>query len=60
MASLIFDPEDLETFYEYKERILLKVPLDQLRIEPIREPNPNRNLEESSRKNSKDDSEAGS
>jgi len=60
MASLLFDPEDLEAFHEYRERRLLKVPLDQLQIELIREPTPIISLEESSRENSKDDSEAES
>lgn len=60
MASLLFDPEDLEDFHEYRERRLLKVPLDQLQIEPIREPTPSVSLQESSKENSKDDSEAES
>jgi len=45
MAQFIFDHEDLETFYEYKERRLTKVPLDKLLIEPIREPTPSVSLE---------------
>lgn len=36
MAQLLFEHEDIETFYEYKERRLTKVPLDQILIEPIR------------------------
>lgn len=60
MASLLFDPEDLEAFHEYREKRLLNVPLDQLQIEPIREPTPSVNIKESSRENSKDDSEAES
>jgi len=40
MAQLLFDREYLENFYSYKESMLSKVPLDQLLIEPIREPTP--------------------
>ena len=58
MESLIFDLQELESFHEYKERRLLKVPLDQLQIEPIREPTPSISLEENSKDNSKYDSEA--
>lgn len=32
MAQLLFDREDLEAFHEFRERRLLKVPLDQLLI----------------------------
>jgi len=60
MESLPFAPNDLEAFYEYRERRLLKVPLDLLQIEPIREPTPCLSLEESSRGNSKEDSKAES
>ena len=58
MSSLIFVPEELEALHEYRERILSKVPLDQLLIEPIREPTPCISLEVSSRENSKDGSQA--
>jgi len=60
MASLIFSPDDLEAFREYRERRLLKVPLDLLQVQPIREPTPNVSLEESMRGNSKEYSEAKS
>ena len=60
MASLLFAPNDLEVFREYRERRLLKFPLDVLQIEPIREPTPSVSLEESSRENSKENFEAKS
>lgn len=60
MASLLFDPRDLEAFHECREMRLLKVPLDQLLIEPIREPTPSVSLEGSYKQNSKVDSEAES
>lgn len=60
MSSLRFDLEELVVFHEYRERRLLKVPLDQLLIEPTRDPSPSISLEGSSRENSKDDSEAES
>ena len=45
MEQLLFDCEDLEAFHEYRERRLLKVPLDQLFIQPIREPTSSVSLE---------------
>lgn len=60
MAQLLSDCEDLETFYEYKERRLTKVPLDQLLIEPIRESTPSVSLERDSKESSKTDSRAES
>ena len=48
----LFDPEELEAFHEYRERRLLKVPLDLLHIEPIREPTPSVSLEGSFKENS--------
>ena len=53
ISSLLFAPDDLEAFREYRERILLKVPLDLLQIEPIREPTPSVSLEVRSKGNSK-------
>ena len=60
MAQLLFDSEYIEAFYEYKERRLTKVPLDQLLIEPIREPTPSVSLEGDSKENYKTDSGAES
>jgi len=56
MEQLLFDHEDLEKFYNYKERRLAMVPLDQLLIEPIREPTPSVTIEGDSKENSKSDS----
>ena len=56
MEQLLFDHEDLEKFYNYKERRLAMVPLDQLLIEPIREPTPSVTIEGDSNENSKFDS----
>ena len=56
MAQLLFDREDLEKFYIYKERRLAKVPLDKLLTEPIRKPTPSVSLEGYSKGNSKTES----
>jgi len=40
MASLVFTPYDVKYFHVYRKRRLLKVPLDLLQIEPLREPTP--------------------
>jgi len=56
VAQLLFVCEDHETFYEYKERRLTKVPLDQLLIEPITKPTPIVSIEGDSKENSKTDS----
>lgn len=56
MAQLLFDQEDLEEFYSYREIRLAMVPLDQLLIEPIREPTPSVTIEGDSKENSKSDS----
>ena len=56
MAQLLFDREDLENVYSYRERRLSKVPLDQLLIEPIREPTPSVTIEGDSKEISKTDS----
>ena len=56
MAQLLFDYEDLENFYSYREKRLSKVPLDQLLIEPIRKPTPSVIIEGDSKENSKTDS----
>jgi len=55
MAQLLFDHEDLEKFYNYRERRLTMVPLDKLLIEPIREPTPSVTIEGDSKENSKSD-----
>lgn len=55
MAQLLFHHEDLETFYKYGERMLKMVPLDQLLIEPIREPTLIVSIEGDSKENSKTD-----
>ena len=55
MAQLLFDQEDLEKFYSYRERRLAMVQLDQLFIEPIREPTPSVTIEGDSKENSKSD-----
>ena len=55
MEQLLSNREDLENFYNYRERRLSKVPLDQLLIEPIREPTPSVGLEGDSKGNSKID-----
>jgi len=60
MAQLLFDHEDLEKFYSYRERRLATVPLDQFLIEPIREPTPNMTIEGDSKKNTKSNSRAES
>ena len=60
MAQLLFDREYLETFYEYREKTLTKVSLDQLLIEPIREPTPSASLEGDFKENYKTDSGAES
>jgi len=60
MAQLLFDHEDLEKFYSYRERRLEMVPLDQLLIEPIRDPTPSVTTEGDSKENSKSDSGAES
>ena len=60
MAQLLFDREDLETFYKYRERRLTRVPLDQLLIEPIGDPTPSVILEGDSKENYKTDSGAES
>jgi len=56
MEQLLSNREDLENFYNYRERRLSKVPLDQLFIEPIREPTPSVSIEGDSKENSKTDS----
>ena len=55
MAQLLSDQEDLEKFYNYRERRLSMVPLDQLLIEPIREPTPSVTIEGDSKEKSKSD-----
>ena len=49
MALLIFTLDDVKSFHVYIKRILLKVPLDLLQIEPIREPTPSISLEGNSK-----------
>lgn len=60
MPQLLLDHEDLEKFYSYRERMLTMVPLDQLLIEPIREPTPSMTIEGNSKENSKSNSGAES
>jgi len=50
MSSLLFGQEELEVFHRYRERRSLKVSLDQLLIEPIREPNPSVRMKEAPEK----------
>jgi len=57
MASLLFAPNDVEAFHVYRKRILLKVPLDLLLIEPIRETTPSVSLEDSSKENSEEETQ---
>jgi len=52
MESLLFSPDDVESFHVYIKRRLFKVPLDLLQIEPIRDPTPSVSLEEGSKENS--------
>ena len=56
MAQILLDREDLETFYSYREKRLSKVPLDQLLIEPIREPTPSVSIEGDSKEKFKTNS----
>lgn len=60
MASLVLTPDDINDFHVYKEKGLLKVPLDLLQIEPIREPTPSISLEGSSKENSKEETQGRS
>ena len=53
MAQILFDREGLEIFYSYREKRLSKVPLDQLLIEPIREPTPSVSIDGDSKEKSK-------
>lgn len=48
MAQIQFDQEKIQKFNNYREQRLTKVPLDQLCIEPIREPTPNVSISGSS------------
>ena len=56
MASIIFASYDVEAFHVYIKR-RLKVPLDLLHIEPIREPTPSVSLEDISKCNSEEDTQ---
>lgn len=49
MESLLLTLEDVKDFHVYRKKRLLKVPLDLLQIEPIREPTPSVSLEGSSK-----------
>lgn len=53
MASLLLTSVDVEAFHVYRKKRLLKVPLDLLQIEPIRELTPSVSLEGSSKENLK-------
>ena len=52
-ARIVFDQENLQKFDNYKKQRLSKVPLDQLLIEPIREPTPSVSISEGSKEKSK-------
>ena len=54
MAHIIFDQEGLQTFDNYRKQRLAKVPLDQLLIEPIRDPTPSESISEDSKGKSKE------
>jgi len=60
MEQILFDREGLETFYSYIENRLSKVPLDQLLIEPIREPTPSASKDGDFKEKSKTNSGKGS
>ena len=53
MAQILFDQEYLQTFDNYRKRRLSKVPLDQLLIEPVRDPTPSANIGGDSKEKSK-------
>ena len=48
MAQIQFPPAEFQEFKLYRERRLANIPLDKLRLEPIREPTPSISLSGSS------------
>jgi len=52
-TQIIFYQENLQNFDNYRKQRLSKVPLDQLLIEPIREPTPSVSISEDSKEKSK-------
>lgn len=56
-SKIVFDQEGLQNFDKYRKQRLSKVPLDQLLIEPIREPTPSVSISEDSKEKSKTSSE---
>lgn len=52
-TQIVFDQESLQNFDNYRKQRLSKVPLDQLLIEPIREPTPSVSISEGSKEKSK-------
>lgn len=57
MEQILFDKEGLQNFENYRKQRLSKVPLDQLLIEPIRDPTPSVSISEDSKEKSKTSSE---
>ena len=60
LAQTRFSPEEFQEFKVYRERRLTTIPLDNLHLEPAREPNPSVSLSGSSdleRSKSKSDKE---
>lgn len=55
LASLQLIPYDINAFHVYRNKRLLKVPLDLLQIEPIRELTPSVSLDGSSEENSNEE-----
>jgi len=55
LASTLLTPDDLIYFHVYREKRLLKVPLNLLQIEPIREPTPSVILDEISKEHSEEE-----
>jgi len=53
MAQILFDQEGLQTFDSYRRERLSKIPLDQLLIEPEREPMPSVSIRGDSKGKSK-------
>jgi len=50
-AQMQFPPAEFQEFKIYRERRLANIPLDKLRLEPVREPSPSISLSGSSRTN---------
>ena len=56
MAQILFDQEGLQTFDNYRKRRLSKVPMDQLLIDPIRDPTLGTSIDGYSKEKSKTNS----